>query len=74
MLTALHLFGPQPCKRVAFYYEEQGAAPDRVDAERVIYPDGFQPQEGETMKCGCCDTEVHPRFMAWVPGKLVYEE
>ena len=70
MLTAIHRFGDLACKRVAFYYDEDGAPQDRIEAERVRLLDDTTPQPGTTMQCGSCGAELPLDAIDLLPGEL----
>lgn len=67
--TAIHRFGAMPCGRVAFFYDDDGAPEDRIEALRVRYPDGTRPAPGETMKCGSCGADIGPAALDLIPGE-----
>lgn len=72
-ITAIHRHDTQTvqaCKRVAFYYNEDGAPQDGIEAERVTMPDGEKPKPGDTMKCGACGAEIGPAALDLLPGEL----
>lgn len=69
-ITAIHRFGDQPCKRVAFYYDEEGAPQDRIEAQRVRLLDDTTPQPGSTMQCGSCGAELPLDAIDLLPGEL----
>lgn len=73
MITAIHRHntGDTPaCRRVAFFYDEEGAPEDRIDAKRVRLPDGSVPKTGDTMTCGSCGAEIGVSALDLVPGEL----
>lgn len=70
MITAIHRFGQGNCGRIAFYYDEQGAPIDRIDAERVTMPDGSHPTPDSVMVCGSCGAEISPQVLDALPGEL----
>ena len=73
MITALHrhdVEGAAACRRVAFFYDEDGAPMDRIDAKRVQMPDGTTPKPGDTMTCGSCGAQIAVESLDLVPGEL----
>lgn len=60
----------QACRRVAFYYDEEGAPMDRIDAKRVQMPNGEKPKPGDMMVCGSCGAELGIESLDLVPGEL----
>lgn len=68
--TALHRFGPAACARVAFFYDDEDAPLDMIEAQRVTLPDGSKPQPGDTMTCGACGAKLSPAEVDLLPGEL----
>lgn len=73
MLTAIHRFGRlsygKPCGSVAFWYDEEGADPKSMQAERVTLPGGASPEMGQTMRCGTCGMEIGLDALDLIPGE-----
>lgn len=67
-ITAVHRFGT-PCGRVAFFYDEDGAPPNSIQAERVSLPDGTKPTAGDTMICGSCGAPISLDAIDLLPGE-----
>lgn len=67
--TAIHRHG-DACMRTAFWYDDENAPTDRIEAQRVTMPDGTTPQAGETMKCGSCGAEIGLDAIDLLPGRL----
>lgn len=69
MITAIHRKGQGACGRVAFFYDEDGAPTDRIEAERVTMPDGTSPPPDSVMVCGACGAEIEPGALDLLPGE-----
>lgn len=70
MITAIHRFGEGPCKRVAFWYDDDGAPENMIEAQRVRMANGSTPQPGEPMRCGSCGAELSISAIDLLPGEL----
>ena len=70
MITTIHRFLPGACRRVAFYYDDEGAPTDKIEAAWVRLPDGSQPKSGDVMTCGSCGREIGPEALDFLPGEL----
>lgn len=71
-ITAVHrrnIASVPACGRVAFFYDEEGAPEDRIEAQRITLPDGSKPKPGETMTCGACGAEIGPEVLDLLPGE-----
>lgn len=68
-ITAIHRRGHDACGRVAFFYDEDGASLDSIEAERVTLPSGDKPQQGDVMVCGACGMEIGPQHLDLLPGE-----
>lgn len=68
-ITAIHRHGSEPCGRVAFWYDEDGAPQDCIEAQRVLLPNGLRPAEGEPMECGACGAVLGVADLDLLPGE-----
>lgn len=68
-ITAIHRHGDGACCRVAFFYDDDGAPQDRIEAHRVLLPDGSRPNEGEAMECGSCGAPLGVSDIDLLPGE-----
>lgn len=74
MLTAIHRVGDTACGGIAFYYDNNGAPDNMIEAERVTLLDGSHPEKNSVMTCGSCGCEVHPLMLDVLPGKWEQNE
>lgn len=71
-VTAVHRHDTEQavaCKRVAFFYDDEGAPIDRIEAGRVTMPDGHKPMTGELMACGSCGALIGVAAIDLLPGE-----
>lgn len=71
-ITAVHRHDTEQahaCKRVAFFYDEEGAPEDSIQAERVTMPDGGKPRKGDFMTCGSCGALIGVESLDLLPGE-----
>jgi hypothetical protein len=72
MITAIHRWlinGAAPCGQVAFFYDDDGAPEDRIEAARVRMTDGSKPVAGSVMVCGACGAQIGPAALDLLPGE-----
>lgn len=67
-ITAIHRVGDDACGRIAFWYDDEGATDDRLEAARVTLPDGSKPNNGDVMRCGACGAEIGIGNLDPLPG------
>lgn len=71
-VTAVHRHDTEQaaaCKRVAFFYDDEGAPDDCIEAERVTLPNGSKPARGELMTCGSCGALIGVAAIDLLPGE-----
>lgn len=73
MITLIHRVGPKACGGVAFWYDEEGAPENMIDASRVELTSGLRPNEGDTMTCCGCGKAISPIELDALPGKFEEE-
>jgi len=49
-----HTHGPRACGDIAFYSRKRWKMGDLLESTDVRFPDGSQPQAGESVLCGSC--------------------
>lgn len=70
MITLIHRVGENACGHIAFWYDDDGAPADMIDANRVVLPDGSTPEKYSKMICGHCGLETSPAALDALPGKF----